>query len=148
MSDVCHAFKSHLAAGHYEQIMSTVLEPWKALSVPVKRQQAYEDFLDSDEEPQRAVRKRLCLDDIVKHYQEHGATGTLAASVCDLVLDTGETARLCYAFPKWNLGHAVSKHGELCAALKLGLARTSDDVRRAAASVETGPWPQVRFWTL
>ena len=138
MADVCHVFKANLAAGQYDNLKTVVAEPWTALSVPVKKQQTFEDCLDSDDEPQRVARKRLCLDDIVKHYHEHGPTGTFAASVCDIVLEDGQKSRLCYAFPKWNLHSAVKKQGELCGMLKLGLAQSAVDVHRAASSLETG----------
>lgn len=138
MADVCHAFKANLEAGQYDNLVSAVAEPWKALSVPVKKQQTFEDCLDSDDEPLRVARKRLCMDDLVKHYHQHGATGTFAASVCDISLEDGQKSRLCYAFPKWNLQNAIKKQGELCGTLKLGLAQSAQDVHRAASSLETG----------
>lgn len=112
----------------------------------MQRQQAFEDCLDPGDKPQRISRKWLCMDDIVKHFHKHGAFRTFAASVCEKVLVDGQTACLCYAFPKWKLDDGQNKHGELCAMLKLGLAQTLQDNHRACSNVHTGVWDWMELW--
>ena len=77
-------------------------------------------------------------------FRKHGPTGTFMASVCKKPLDDGSVARLCYAFPKFQLTHAVEKKADMLAALQLGLAMCPQEVRNSAASPQTG-WLDVEI---
>ena len=96
------------------------------------------DSLDSEDEPKLVTRKRHDLDSLLKWFRQHGPTGTFAASVCKIDLETGDTARLVYVLPKYALEHTEKRKLDMSAALRLALATTEEDVSHAAAATETG----------
>jgi len=138
MKGVCDSFHSKLAAGDYENLKAAVVDAPSCLHVRSQKQSVQVDSLDSEQEAQVVHRERLDLDALCKWFHKHGPTGTFVASVCNKPLDDGSTARLCYAFPKYCLQHALQKKPEMLAALQLGLSLTSEEVRHAAASPLTG----------
>ncbi|CAL1161178.1 unnamed protein product [Cladocopium goreaui] len=144
MKGVCDSFHSKLAAGDYENLKAAVADAPSCLHVRSQKQSVQVDSLDSEQEAQVVHRERLDLDALCKWFHKHGPTGTFVASVCNKPLDDGSTARLCYAFPKYCLQHALQKKPEMLAALQLGLSLTSEEVRHATASPLTGSYDVIR----
>lgn len=138
IADVCACVAAKLKAGDYDNLKFAVEDPWRRLIVADKAQVQEVDSLDSQDEPQLVIRKRHDLDSILRHFRQHGPTGTFCASVCQIDLDTGSQARLAYVLPKYHLDHAQNRKQEMSAALRLALATSEVEVQHAAASIETG----------
>ena len=138
MVDVCVCLRSRLNAGEYADMREAFSDPWRALQVPSQTVWGprVEDQEDSDQVEQRS--RRLCQDDILKHFRKHGARGTFLASVTSRVLADGSKAKLLYVFPKYRLELGHCRREEIAAALRLGLASTVEDVFQACADPETG----------
>ena len=136
--DVCSCVSAKLSAGDYANLKAVVAEPWRRLMVADKASVEEVDSLDSEDEPKLVTRKRHDLDSLLKWFRQNGPTGTFAASVCKIALETGDTARLVYVMPKHQLDHTEKRKLDMSAALRLSLSTTEDDVFQAAAAAETG----------
>ena len=140
MVEVCAVFRSRLNSGFYDNLRETLDRPWPALEVGALKGCVKHAAPESEDDGEPSASQRLCLDDLLKHYRKSGPCATFLASVCDLPLQDGSRARLCYVIPKFRLEYAESKHEEMSAALHLALARTPSDVRQACAAPTTGHW--------
>ena len=85
---------------------------------------------------------RLGMDDIVKHFRQHGEDGTFLRRRVQMDLDTGDRAVQVFVLPKYTLRLALDSRDDMEAALLLGAAETVHQVWAAAAHKEragTGP---------
>ena len=85
---------------------------------------------------------------LMDFYQKHGASKLLLMKPCKLTLRTGQEATLCYAMPKYKILFAIERPADLQAALMLGMAHTSEEVRQACANLQTGTYDIFRHMYL
>lgn len=74
---------------------------------------------------------------LLAHFREHGPQKTFLAATCNIVLADGAKCKLLYVFPKFKLSPAEQDPTGMASALKLGLAKSPEEIMAACSPLDT-----------